>query len=111
SEDYLPWPKRLLYPWAQSGRAQRTKVKSTPDIVPFSRLMTGSTDSPRIRVSQEDIAVLQYTGGTTGLPKGVMLTHRNPPLDALAPRGRGEISRCLAVLSCLWDECVPKLSH
>lgn len=76
-EDYLPWPKRLLYPWAQSGRAQRTKVKSTPDIVPFSRLMTGSTDSPRIRVSQEDIAVLQYTGGTTGLPKGVMLTHRN----------------------------------
>lgn len=28
-------------------------------------------------IAREDIAFLQYTGGTTGLPKGVMLTHRN----------------------------------
>jgi len=26
---------------------------------------------------EEDIAILQYTGGTTGFPKGVMLTHKN----------------------------------
>ena len=26
---------------------------------------------------EEDLALLQYTGGTTGFPKGVMLTHKN----------------------------------
>ncbi|HSM11147.1 MAG TPA: long-chain fatty acid--CoA ligase [Lysobacter sp.] len=32
---------------------------------------------PRIDIAQDDIAFLQYTGGTTGVAKGAMLTHRN----------------------------------
>jgi long-chain acyl-CoA synthetase len=36
-----------------------------------------SPDPPQVNLDPEDIAMLQYTGGTTGFPKGAMLTHRN----------------------------------
>lgn len=38
---------------------------------------TGSTEEPDIEVGEEELAVLMYTGGTTGLPKGVMMSNRN----------------------------------
>ena len=45
----------------------------------FSTLLEncGNTRIPRVEISPEDPAVLQFTGGTTGLPKGAVLTHAN----------------------------------
>jgi long-chain acyl-CoA synthetase len=44
----------------------------------FRRLMRGAPDrAPQVRVDPDDVATFQYTGGTTGLPKAAMLTHRN----------------------------------
>jgi long-chain acyl-CoA synthetase len=45
----------------------------------FSALLTGCTDTrrPRVQVETQDPAVIQFTGGTTGIPKGAVLTHAN----------------------------------
>ncbi|MGV3551123.1 long-chain-fatty-acid--CoA ligase [Rhizobium sp.] len=50
---------------------------SLPGHVPFKQVMAGSGDYKRPEMALDDVAFLQYTGGTTGVSKGAVLTNRN----------------------------------
>ncbi len=74
--DYLPFPKNFLFPIVKSGDVAR--IKASERIVFLNTIMqnNGEVKVPTIDPIN-DVAVLQYTGGTTGVPKGAMLTHMN----------------------------------
>ncbi|TCS83770.1 long-chain-fatty-acid--CoA ligase [Tepidibacillus fermentans] len=78
-KDYLPFPKNMLYNLKLRKDGQYVPVLKKDGVCFFSRLMKRQPVFP-IHVQldpKEDIALLQYTGGTTGIAKGVMLTHYN----------------------------------
>jgi len=70
--DYLPPLLRLLSP------LRGVKSYACPGALDMNAVLAKYSGQPKaVEVKAKDVALLQYTGGTTGIPKGAMLTHYN----------------------------------
>lgn len=95
--DFLPFPLSMLYPVRQKleqrGKPSvpASEIRSDTTIVQMRDLLaTPARRSQHVALidlpppaQAHDIALLQYTGGTTGVAKGAMLTHRNLLANAI----------------------------
>src|SRR5699024_1944195 len=78
--DYLPFPKNIAYPFIQKKQTKMVvDIQETEDTHHLNLITERfSEDYEPVEVDPEvALALLQYTGGTTGGPKGVMLTQFN----------------------------------
>ncbi len=78
--DYLPFPVNLLFPLVgkKKGLLPSAPRKQAADLYNWKDCIASSQpNSPKATLSFDDTAMYQYTGGTTGVSKGVILTHGN----------------------------------
>ncbi|MCX8048267.1 MAG: AMP-binding protein [Methylohalobius sp.] len=76
--DLHPAPKRQWINWALRYVKRSVMPFHLPITASFRQALVEGQESPlNIPVQSQDLAFLQYTGGTTGTPKGAMLSHAN----------------------------------
>lgn len=86
--DYLPVSKRIGLLFAAQKREDfKLKIEMQPGMHHFKKLVRSqSRKYVEVVVSGDDLAIIQYTGGTTAESKGVMLSHRNVVANTLQTR-------------------------
>ncbi|MEK7357895.1 MAG: AMP-binding protein, partial [Bdellovibrionota bacterium] len=77
--DMLGFPKSLIVNTVVKHVKKMVPSYSLPDAIPFNTVLSrgASMTFTRVPMSLDEVSFLQYTGGTTGISKGAMLTHRN----------------------------------
>lgn len=76
--DYLPFPKSILFPLVGKKKGLKADVKEAPDVFKWKDVIAANqpqTSFPKLNF--KDTAMYQYSGGTTGVPKGAILSHGN----------------------------------
>ncbi len=98
----LPFPKNILLPIIK--KKELAKINWDENHISFQSLISNDGIYERVHIDpQKDTALLQYTGGTTGVPKGAMLSHSNISAnvyqaDSWFVRNQGDTEKILAAL-------------
>ena len=86
-KEYFSTSVRIMFTLAKEKKdGHRVEVPHSEGTHRFARVVSERTRHPMPEVSPEEVAVLQYTGGTTGTMKAAMLTHRNLVANAVQVR-------------------------
>jgi len=84
--DYLPFPKKQLFPIVKKDMHRKTDPNE--GVLDFLDLVNKyPPNPPQTDVIFEDLAALMYTGGTTGVSKGAMLSHKNLSVNVQQLKG------------------------
>jgi acyl-CoA synthetase (AMP-forming)/AMP-acid ligase II len=76
--DFLPWPKRTLGKLLKKVPTGKVVPIPGKTVLTFRQLLARYPAKASVaKITPEDNCLIQYTGGTTGMPKGTELTHRN----------------------------------
>jgi long-chain acyl-CoA synthetase len=83
--DFLGFPKSLIVNYVVRHRRKQVRQWHIPGAVDFRGAVQAGRSLPLnpVEVGPDDLAFLQYTGGTTGVAKGAMLTHGNVSCNVL----------------------------
>lgn len=106
--EYLRFPLNLLAPLKlkKADPPLYAKIGNEAAVYKFMELIRSTpAEPPKVEIAMDDLAVLQYTGGTTGVSKGAMLTHRNLSVNVQqinewfsnVERGKEVVMGCLPI--------------
>ncbi len=84
-KEYFPGLLKLLFTLGKEKQeGHRVDIATDPATTWFQDVLATAPATPQpVKMTPEDTAVLMYTGGTTGVPKGAQLTHRNVVANAM----------------------------
>ncbi|MGA2525993.1 MAG: AMP-binding protein [Smithellaceae bacterium] len=98
--DYLSLLKRIGFNLTVGRKIP--KVPKDPMVKWWSDLMRGHyPQAPKVQVNTDDLAVILYSGGTTGVPKGIMLSNMNFISEGMQVSEWGKLSDADSILAIL----------
>ena len=97
--DFLPGLKALGF-YLTKGR-KIPKVPKDPRVVWWTDMMKKSSAVPKSSMKTDDMAVILYSGGTTGMPKGIMLSNMNFISEGMQVASWGKMSEDDTILAIL----------